>query len=48
MIRCFLRDLRFLSYFLFVRRDKLFRGVHNGDAPGAVADFDATQFFARF
>ena len=46
MIRCFLRDLRCLSHFLFVRRDKLFRGVHNGDAPRTVADFDAAEFFA--
>jgi hypothetical protein len=27
---------------------RLFRGVHNGNSPGTVADFDATQFFARF
>ena len=46
MIRCFLRDLRCLSHVLFVRRDKLFHGVHNGDAPGAVADLDAAEFFA--
>jgi hypothetical protein len=26
----------------------LFRGTYNRNAPGAVADFDATQFFARF
>ncbi len=26
----------------------LFGAAHNRDAPGAIADFDATQFFTRF
>jgi hypothetical protein len=26
----------------------LFRGIYNRYSPWAVADFDATQFFARF
>jgi hypothetical protein len=28
--------------------ERLLRGVYNRDAPGAVAHFDAAQFFARF
>jgi hypothetical protein len=27
---------------------RLFRGAYNRDAPGAVANFDPAQFFARF
>ena len=27
---------------------RLFRGAYNRDAPGAVADFDPAQLFARF
>jgi hypothetical protein len=27
---------------------RLFGGANNRDTPGAVADFDAAQFFARF
>jgi hypothetical protein len=27
---------------------RLFGDVNNCDSPGTVADFDATQFFARF
>jgi hypothetical protein len=30
------------------RLGRLFRRAYNRDTPGAVADFDATQFFARF
>ena len=47
LLSCLKNSIQLLRYLRCALR-RLFRRAYNGDTPGAVADFDATQFFARF